>query len=123
MAVSNQMKDHRRPGKCLRRTNILVAASRERGALESANIQRERLARCSVTEFPNGTYLWKVVDFERFGDVGVHRIFESMCHHLCAPDSADSVRDEALFFAKRRPSESWFSFYSTVIERARSPIW
>ena len=32
--------------------------------------------------------------------------FESMCHHLRTPDNADSMRDEALFFAKQRPSES-----------------
>jgi hypothetical protein len=27
--------------------------------------------------------------------------FESMCHRLCAPDNAHSMRDAALFFAKQ----------------------
>lgn len=32
--------------------------------------------------------------------------FEAMCHRLCTPDDADSMREEALFFTKQRPSES-----------------
>ena len=44
--------------------------------------------------------------------------FESRCHRLRTPDNVDSMRDEALFFAKQCRQRVGLLFDSTVFERA-----